>query len=101
VATSDVIIWRIRVSCSISKATCTYVHTHTHIHRPICNTYCFPTVTMIRERASVLRYTYITCLVISLCNKYLLYEEMEGCQTCRMSGFRFQLSVLSVNGVHW
>jgi hypothetical protein len=31
--------------------------------RPISNTYCFSTVTIIRERDSVLRYTYIACLV--------------------------------------
>ena len=29
----------------------------------ICNTYCFSTTTMIRESASVLRYSYIVCLV--------------------------------------
>ena len=31
--------------------------THTHIY--ICYIYCFSTATVIRERASVLRYTYI------------------------------------------
>ena len=31
--------------------------------RPITNTYCFSTATMIRERASMLRYTYIALLV--------------------------------------
>ena len=36
---------------------------HTRTHRPISNTYCFSTATMIRERASLLRYTYIVCLV--------------------------------------
>jgi hypothetical protein len=36
--------------------------TRTHAHRQICNTYCFSTATVIRERASLLRYTYIACL---------------------------------------
>jgi hypothetical protein len=73
-ATNDVTIWRIRVACWISKATCTArmrMHTPTrpdslmhalarmHTHRPISDTYCFTTATMIRERATILRYTYI------------------------------------------
>ena len=29
----------------------------------ICNTYCFSKVTILHERASMLRYTYIACLV--------------------------------------
>jgi hypothetical protein len=42
-----------------------YIRTHgsARTHRPICNTYCFSTATMIRERASVLRYTYIVCII--------------------------------------
>ena len=65
-------IWLTRISCWISKATCTYGHTHAPAHRyhthacmyrPISNTYCFSTATMIRERASMLSYTYIVCLV--------------------------------------
>ena len=67
VATNDVTIWRIRVACWISKVIFTYAHsharapgyTHTHTH-----TNCFPTATMILERASLLRYTYIVRLVI-------------------------------------
>jgi hypothetical protein len=39
----------------------TSMHARTHI--PITNTYCFSTAKMIRERASVLRYRYIACLV--------------------------------------
>ena len=31
-------------------------------HKQICNTYCISTATTIRERASVLLYTYIACL---------------------------------------
>jgi hypothetical protein len=36
-------------------------HTHTHTYSQIHNTYCFSTSTIIRERASKLRYTYIAC----------------------------------------
>ena len=60
-ATNDVKIWRIRVACWISKATCTFAHAHAHqpgyphahthayacTHRPICDTYCFSTATMV------------------------------------------------------
>jgi hypothetical protein len=74
-ATNNVTIWRIRVACRISKATCTYAHAHAYApghsharmharaHTQICNTYCFSTATMIRERVSMLRFTYIACLV--------------------------------------
>ena len=40
-----------------------YMHARARTHRQICNTYCFSTATMIRERSSVSRYTYIACLV--------------------------------------
>jgi hypothetical protein len=74
-ATNDVTIWRIRVACWIRKAICTYWHAKDHApqnphartqadaHRQMCNTYCFSTTTKIRERASILRYTYTVCLV--------------------------------------
>ena len=69
-ATYDVSIWRIRVACWISKATCTHAHAyalalkhkHGRAHTQICNIYSFSTATMIRERASFLRYAYIVCL---------------------------------------
>ena len=71
VATKYVTIWRIRVACWISKATCLYAQQHppasghpharsvARAHTEICNTYCFSTTKMIRERASVLPYAYI------------------------------------------
>jgi two-component SAPR family response regulator len=34
-------------------------HTCEHTDRQICNICCFSTTTMIRERASILRYTYV------------------------------------------
>ena len=56
-----------------TSATFTHAHAHTQhstrtkarTHTQICNIYCFSTATMIRERASVLRFTYIVCLVIT------------------------------------
>jgi hypothetical protein len=39
------------------------VSIHACTHWQICNTYCFSTATVIRERALVLRYTFIACLV--------------------------------------
>jgi hypothetical protein len=69
--TNDVAIWRICFAWWKSKATCTYAHAHTYApgyphartHRPISSNYCHSTATMIRERASMLRRTYIACLV--------------------------------------
>ena len=46
-----------RVACSISEAT--------RAGTEICNAYSFPQQQWLRERASVLRHTYIACLVIS------------------------------------
>jgi hypothetical protein len=40
-----------------------YARTRKHAHRPICNTYCFSAATMLRTRASLLRYMYIACVV--------------------------------------
>ena len=57
-------IW-LRVGCWISKATRARTHTHTHTHRNIHYLFlmAFPCQQWFRERASVLRYTYIACLV--------------------------------------
>jgi hypothetical protein len=53
-ATDDNIIRRMRFACWMSVAT----HTHTI---GLCNT--FPWQHWLRERASLLRYTYIACLI--------------------------------------
>ena len=45
----------------------------TRTHGPVINTYCFSTATMIRERASVLRYTNVACLVVSLATYLTLW----------------------------
>jgi hypothetical protein len=41
-------------------------HAHACTYRPISNTYCFSTATMLRERSSLLRYTYIACFVFTI-----------------------------------
>jgi hypothetical protein len=112
-------IWRLQFSCWISKDTranaqtctvhkhpntlklahvCSYPsarsHTHTHAlthtrtHTEIYNT-AFTRQQWFRERASILRYTYIICLVI-LCSLKLiglrLEEEAETCsRSCNLS----------------
>jgi hypothetical protein len=49
-------IWRMRISCWITKVTNTHLEYVTFI--------AFPPQQWLHERASVLRYTYITCLVV-------------------------------------
>ena len=62
--------------CMLDKQGQTHPRTRTHTDKfVICNTCYFSTATMIRERASSLRYTYIVCLAIAstrVSNKLLL-----------------------------
>ena len=65
--------------CMLDKEGYTYTRTHTHVlalepgtpharlhtHRQICNTCSFFSPKKIRERASMLRYTNLACLVQS------------------------------------
>jgi hypothetical protein len=51
----------------------THARTRTHTDRQTCNIPCFSTATVIRERASLLRYTYIACLIFNL-NNYIRHE---------------------------
>jgi hypothetical protein len=47
-----------------AKATHTQTHTHTHTKRArACNNNCFVRQQWLLERASMLHYTYISCLV--------------------------------------
>jgi hypothetical protein len=79
-ATKYVTTWRIRIACWISKTTCTHEHAHTRLgtrtHIQICNIYCFSTATMLCERSSILRYTYI-CLYCSLDKEFILYKPIH------------------------
>ena len=96
-ATNDVKIWRIILACWINKATCTYAHAqthaiwraraHTHTHTQICNVYCFSTATIIRERASVLRYMYNETLYGSQTWPWRSHFSSFGEFTCISSGF--------------
>ena len=90
-------IQRIRVACWISKATSahayahvhvpwhphtharayTHTHAHTHTQRQTCNSDCFSTATTIRERASVLRYTYIACVVSCIRHSARCYQLQD------------------------
>ena len=40
----------------------THMHAHARARRPICNTYCFPTATVVTRTRLKIRYTYIACL---------------------------------------
>jgi hypothetical protein len=62
-------------------------HMHAHTSRPTRNSYCSSTATMIRVRASILRYTYIACLVIFL--------------TVRINSYRAQQTVSSKDEYPW
>ena len=60
-------IWRTRIACWITKAT--------DIHPEYVILIAFPLQRRFRERASVLHYTYIFCLVLSaLVNKHTAYK---------------------------
>ena len=48
-------------------------YTHARTYRPISNTHCFSTATMIHERAAVLRYAYIACLVSAYYRYFCAY----------------------------
>ena len=58
-AIDDNIIRRMRISCSITKAT------DTHKHSQYVILIAFPQQQLFRKRASLLRYTYIFCLCFS------------------------------------
>jgi len=59
-------IWRMRVACWITKATHTHTPTHTHTQCVILNV--FPLQQRLQERASMIRYMYIACLIHSKTN---------------------------------
>jgi hypothetical protein len=61
---SQMTVWRMRAECRISKAARTHMHAPGHQHtRKYVILIAFPRQQWFRERASMLRYTYIACLV--------------------------------------
>jgi hypothetical protein len=58
-------VWRMRIACWIPKAT------HTYLQYVIL--IAFPLQTMLQERASVLSYTYMTCLVLFHLTQFDMY----------------------------
>ena len=64
---------------NITHAHCMQKYTLT-----ICNTYCFSTVTMVARPVSILRYTYIACIVpttevsLNATFTYASYTDMTG-----------------------
>ena len=56
-------VWRVRIAYWIAKSTNTHIHTHTHSE--YATIIAFPLQQWLHERASFLRYKYITCLVNS------------------------------------
>ena len=70
-AINDVTIRRIRATCWISKAAWTHAqahanapgHTHARTHTKCITFIAFPRQQCFRKRASLLRYTYIVCIV--------------------------------------
>jgi len=53
-------IWRMRIACSIPKTKQTHTHTHTEYVILIV----LPLQQWLHERASMLRHTYIACIVV-------------------------------------
>ena len=54
-------------------------HTRARAYRPISNTYCFSTATMIRERASVSRYTSNASLLFNGCKATVFGRVLKAC----------------------
>ena len=72
----------VRMHTPIRLSSHIHARTHARTHRPISNTCCFSTVAMIRERASVLRYTYIAPLVNLLSSRIFLHPPPPNKASC-------------------
>ena len=74
-----------RVACWISKAKRAQAHARapaharTRAHTEMCNTFAFPRQKWLRERASMLRYTYIARLVSYGCQSLLVPDIKYTC----------------------
>ena len=70
-ATRDNTIWRMRIACWIPKATNT--------HSQYVTLIAFPLQQWLHERASLLRHTYVACLV---CLVISVFESDSRCSYC-------------------
>ena len=62
-------VWRMRIVCWIPKA----IYTHTHTHSEYATPIAFTLQQWLHERASMLRYTYIACIVEVVGNYRTIY----------------------------
>jgi hypothetical protein len=82
----QMIVWRVRVACWISKATSAHAHASAHPHthaRAHSFLISFPRQQWVCERASVLRYTYIICFVKKLFLMYRVVQIWLGRFVCK------------------
>ena len=91
--TNDNTLWRVRFACWISKATRAHAHasghpsTHTHANaRAHTQKYvifiAFPRQQWFHERASMLRYTYVACIVELLGTLYSVSVSLRDLNSC-------------------
>ena len=59
-----------------------HMPTRKYAHRSTSNTYCFSMATMIRERASLLRYKYIACHVCFMSGLSIAEENRFNRRIC-------------------
>ena len=74
----------------------TPTRTHACTHRPKSSTYCFSMVTMIRERASVLHYTYIAPLVSLSKPNVSYFNSLHGISLLKAVSLRHCDNVLAL-----
>ena len=72
-ATNNNTVWFMRVACWINKATRARAHAHVYVPEHACTRahreksvvpIAYPRQQWVRERALILRYTFIICLVV-------------------------------------
>jgi len=85
-ATDDNIIWRMRIACWIAKTT--------DPHSEYVMFIVFPLQQWLHERAPLLRYTYIACLVCLFVCYLVILCSQNAPQNC-LSGYRSQVTMSS------
>jgi hypothetical protein len=73
-------VWRMRIACWITKAT------NTHSEYVIL--IAFPLQQWLHERVSMLRYTYIACIVTTAIDPC---SDLWKCMTCNLLKFKLQI----------